>query len=221
MKKVRIILALLICFTTIFSFDFIPAAAAATLQYGSSGPEVVQLQKQLASLGFYLGPTGIDGRFGPYTLEALQGVQSASGLPIDGVVGDATRDQIAFWSSQPAFSPYLQTDHFAPWEFKCRHCGSLGRGMSKALLLRLEALYVKLGSVPIWVTSGYRCPVHNSRLSGAAANSQHMYNTAADIQVSVAPAAVANAAETIFGDGGLGRYSSFTHVDVRGYHARW
>jgi uncharacterized protein YcbK (DUF882 family) len=48
-----------------------------------------------------------------------------------------------------------------------------------------------------------------------------MYNTAADIQVSVAPAAVANAAETIFGDGGLGRYSSFTHVDVRGYHARW
>lgn len=223
MRKFRRLMSLLICFITLFSLN-IPTSSAATstLKNGSSGPEVVSLQKDLISLGFYLGPTGADGKFGSYTLDAVKGVQSASGITIDGIVGDATRAKIAYWKNQPQNSPNLNTAHFKQSEFKCRHCGSLGNGMSKSLLLRLEALRAKLGSKAVTITSGYRCAAYNAQLEGAAIHSQHMYNTAADIQVSgVSPSSVARAAETIFGDGGVGRYSSFTHVDVRGYKARW
>lgn len=72
------------------------------------------------------------------------------------------------------------------------------------------------------INSGFRTAARNKAVGGAA-YSQHLYGTAADIAVNgIAPGLVADYAETLLADtGGIGRYSSFTHVDVREEKARW
>lgn len=75
---------------------------------------------------------------------------------------------------------------------------------------------------PVTVNSGYRTQTFNKKVGGVA-NSQHCKGTAADISISgVAPSKVAAYAEKLMPDtGGIGRYSTFTHVDVRISKARW
>ena len=58
------------------------------LQNGSRGPEVKQLQEQLAQLGFYAG--GLDSQFGPQTDLAVKDFQRRLGLVPDGKVGTTT-----------------------------------------------------------------------------------------------------------------------------------
>ncbi len=71
------------------------------------------------------------------------------------------------------------------------------------------------------VTSGNRCKAYNTQIGGGV-NSQHLYSKAADIKVSgVKPQDVADFAEELLTEGGIGRYNSFTHVDVRNRKARW
>jgi len=109
------------------------------------------------------------------------------------------------------------TENFALAEFACRCCGAVR--VDPELVQKLQQLRDRIGK-PIAITSGYRCPAHN-RAVGGAAQSQHMYGAAADITVKgMAPATVADHAEAI-GFGGIGRYSTFTHVDVRAGRARW
>ena len=112
------------------------------------------------------------------------------------------------------------SEHFDSSEFKCHCCGSLGPGISKVLIEKLETLRTQLG-LPIFVASGYRCPAHNKAVGGVS-NSQHLLGKAADITVkAMKPGDVANAAERLFDPGGLGRYAGFTHVDVRAAKSRW
>lgn len=75
---------------------------------------------------------------------------------------------------------------------------------------------------PITINSGYRTHTRNTAVKGAK-NSQHLYGTAADIAVSgISPKDVANYAETLLPNtGGIGRYSTFTHIDVRREKSRW
>lgn len=75
---------------------------------------------------------------------------------------------------------------------------------------------------PIVISSGYRTAKHNKAVGGAT-YSQHLYGMAADIKVTgVKPSAVADYAETLLpNSGGIGTYSTFTHVDVRATKARW
>lgn len=62
---------------------------------------------------------------------------------------------------------------------------------------------------------------------GRSGKSQHCLARAADIVAKrYTPAQVADAIEQLIEDGkmregGLGRYSTFTHYDTRGYKARW
>lgn len=74
----------------------------------------------------------------------------------------------------------------------------------------------------VTVSSGYRTPGYNKKVDGAA-YSQHQYGTAADIKVKgVAPKTVAAFAETLLPKkGGIGIYTTFTHVDVRKIRSRW
>lgn len=75
---------------------------------------------------------------------------------------------------------------------------------------------------PITINSGYRTHARNKAVNGAKF-SQHLYGTAADIVVSgISPIEVTKFAETLLPNtGGIGTYSTFTHIDVRKEKARW
>lgn len=72
------------------------------------------------------------------------------------------------------------------------------------------------------IVSGYRTPSYNKSCGGAT-YSQHLYGMAADVKISgVSPEEVAQYAETLLKDkGGIGIYSTFTHIDVRTKKSRW
>ena len=72
------------------------------------------------------------------------------------------------------------------------------------------------------ITSAYRTPTKN-KACGGSTYSQHMYGRAADVKISgVSPAKVAAYAETLLKNkGGIGIYSTFTHIDVREAKSRW
>lgn len=119
--------------------------------------------------------------------------------------------------------------HFSSSEFACK-CGLRGLKQSDGycggkswpsleLVGKLEELRAAIGK-PILVTSGCRCRKYNQTIGGATA-SQHLLGTAADVTVQgMAPSEVAAVAERV-GFGGIGRYKTFTHVDVRPGRARW
>lgn len=88
-----------------------------------------------------------------------------------------------------------------------------------ALILLLQHVRNHFGEV-LNVNSGYRSPAHNAAIGGAA-NSRHMLGMAADITVfNHSPDTVWEFLESL-NPGGLGRYHSFTHVDVEGEGRRW
>lgn len=86
----------------------------------------------------------------------------------------------------------------------------------------LEDVRSRFGKASIVINSAYRPPAVN-RLVGGASNSQHLYGAAADIVVSgFRPREVYRQLDQWHGDrGGLGDSASFTHIDLRGYRARW
>ena len=70
------------------------------------------------------------------------------------------------------------------------------------------------------VNSGYRDPAYNAKVGGAP-GSQHVKGKAADIVCrNGSPLEVAMTAEAM-GMGGIGLYSSFTHIDTRDGKSRW
>ncbi|YCM45524.1 D-Ala-D-Ala carboxypeptidase family metallohydrolase [Verrucomicrobiaceae bacterium 227] len=75
------------------------------------------------------------------------------------------------------------------------------------------------------VTSAYRSPAYNRRCPGAKSQSWHMQNFALDLQFGVSPRTVASVARQLRSrglfKGGIGRYSSFTHIDTRGTNVDW
>ncbi len=74
----------------------------------------------------------------------------------------------------------------------------------------------------VTITSAYRTPGKNKAVGGTT-YSQHLYGRAADIKVNgVSPKKVAAYAETLLKNkGGIGTYSTFTHIDTRTTKARW
>lgn len=74
----------------------------------------------------------------------------------------------------------------------------------------------------VTITSAYRTPNKNKAVGGET-YSQHLYGRAADIKVKgVAPKTVAAYANKLMPtSGGIGIYSTFTHVDVRSTKSRW
>lgn len=107
------------------------------------------------------------------------------------------------------------TSNFNLKEFQCKHCGQVK--ISSKLVNLLQILRDRLGK-PVTITSGYRCPTHNSNVGGAK-NSYHMQGMAVDIVV--APTGLSmnelvNLCQEI-GFTGIGAYpkQGFIHVDVR------
>ena len=112
------------------------------------------------------------------------------------------------------------SQHFDRHEFAC-HCGCSFDAVSPALIAVLEDVRQHF-DVPVIINSGCRCESHNKKVGGVP-DSQHVQGIAADIVVSGrTPALVADYLERKYpGKYGIGRYSKFTHIDVRPSAARW
>lgn len=111
--------------------------------------------------------------------------------------------------------------HFRVREFKCKD-GSDPVFIAPALVELLENIRTHFGAA-VTISSGYRTVSYNATITGSSKASQHCNGLAADITVKgVKPEAVAAYAETLLPNtGGIGRYDSFTHVDVRAVKSRW
>ena len=110
--------------------------------------------------------------------------------------------------------------HFKVREFACQD-GSDAVFISEELVELLEKIRVHFGK-PTTINSGFRTAAHNKKVGGAA-QSQHCFGMAADIVVrDIYPIKVAEYADKLLGNkGGVGRYDTFTHVDVRATKSRW
>ena len=120
------------------------------------------------------------------------------------------------------------TKNFKLSEFNCRD----GSAVPPELIQNVELLAKNLQALrdslnlPIKVISGYRSPKYNRKIGGAR-RSQHMVAMAADIKITgLAPDEVRSAILQLIDEGkmmqgGIGRYRTFTHYDVRARKARW
>lgn len=84
----------------------------ATLQRGTSSPDVVRIELRLKELGLYT--KGIDDDFGPGVEAAVKAFQQAKGLPASGIVDEATS---AALFADP--SPALAAVKGKPLAFRC------------------------------------------------------------------------------------------------------
>jgi len=109
--------------------------------------------------------------------------------------------------------------HFKRSEFACKcKCGF--DTVDAQLLNYLEAIRVHFDA-PVSINSACRCSEHNAKIGGVD-NSQHVQGRAADIVVKgVSPSDVAAFACDLVQHGGVGIYETFTHIDSRGFQARW
>ncbi|HLD72558.1 MAG TPA: LysM peptidoglycan-binding domain-containing protein [Candidatus Nanoarchaeia archaeon] len=91
------------------------------------------------------------------------------------------------------------------------------------LLKRLDRLRAKLNR-PVQINSGYRSYGYNDRLYRKVyhrqpTKSRHCSGDGVDIDLGYK--AIRRTAEYLFADGGIGKGSTFTHLDTRGRNARW
>lgn len=110
--------------------------------------------------------------------------------------------------------------NFRVREFACTD-GSDPIFIDSELVNVLQKIRTHFGK-SVTITSAYRTPGKNKAVGGTT-YSFHLYGKAADIKVkSVSPKTVAAYAEKLLPKkGGIGTYSTFTHVDVRSTKARW
>lgn len=120
------------------------------------------------------------------------------------------------------------TEHFSREEFRSKDGAFFPKYAQENLQVLAEQLEVirEHFNAPVTINSGYRSEAHNAKIGGEP-NSQHLLGKAADIVVEgISPDDVADAIEFLIDSkmikqGGLGRYTTFTHYDIRGKKARW
>lgn len=120
------------------------------------------------------------------------------------------------------------TANFSKSEFECSDGSEMPLEVFNNVIKVAENLEVLRAhfNTPVNINSAYRSPVYN-RSVGGAVNSQHLSGKAADVVMDgIPPSEVADAIEFLIDcglmqEGGLGRYDTFTHYDIRGTKARW
>ena len=111
-------------------------------------------------------------------------------------------------------------EYFRRSEFAC-NCGCGMSTVDAELLQILTDVRVHFNS-PVIINSGNRCRVWN-RAQGGNQASFHMRSRAADFVVTGVDATQVQdyLLDKYPGQYGIGSYSTFTHIDSRGYRARW
>ena len=114
----------------------------------------------------------------------------------------------------------MNSKYFSEYEQVCKCCGRGADVISPKLLMVLDAMRETVGG-PVYVSNMYRCPDHNAEVGGVP-NSQHVFGTAADVQLPAGWSVdnFAKLARDCVADG-VGLYNWGCHVDVRGYRADW
>src|SRR5690606_7671687 len=70
--------------------------------------------------------------------------------------------------------------HFVMSEFACKHCGA--NDIYDTFVDKLDELRARFGR-PLIVTSGFRCPDHNARVSSTGRTGPHTTGRAVDFNV--------------------------------------
>lgn len=105
------------------------------------------------------------------------------------------------------------SEHFKAKEFQCKD-KTEGLLVAIELIDTLEKIRNHFNA-PVIINSGYRTPSWNSKVNGTP-NSYHCKGMAADIVVKGhSSKEVAKYANGIMEQGGVIRYTNFTHIDVR------
>jgi len=140
------------------------------LTLDSRGPEVTQLQKDLAELGFYT--RSIDGWLGPKTQEAVMEFQKAQGLKVDGLVGPKTKavltaamtgvtpSAIASGAKEPSAASIKQyNSHEKPIvdAFRASYKGSLAEALVGRAIWYMEYGFMKYGHTKYPATGYIDC----------------------------------------------------------------
>jgi len=112
------------------------------------------------------------------------------------------------------------SENFSREEFACK-CGCGFNTADKELVHILEKVRTKFNS-PVTINSACRCEKHNHTIGGST-GSKHKLGIAADIVVKGVNAAEVYAylCSIAAGKYGIGKYNTFTHIDVRSTMARW
>ncbi|MCT7993771.1 peptidoglycan-binding domain-containing protein [Laspinema olomoucense] len=92
-----------------------PFVQRSTLQQGTRGQEVTELQAVLKLMGYYTGP--VDGIYSEGTVRGVSAFQQAAGLTPDGIVGEGTWNRlfppspgaVASGVMNPASVPFIQS----------------------------------------------------------------------------------------------------------------
>ena len=119
------------------------------------------------------------------------------------------------------------TKNFTRDEFQCQCKKCESQMIDTELAEKLQRIRDALG-VPLKITSGYRCIVHNaSKAVGGSRTSKHLYGFAADwrtLNRTVNPVALGIIAQAV-GFGGIGIYwhpkAAMCHADTRTGKATW
>ncbi len=122
------------------------------------------------------------------------------------------------------------TKNFKINEFEC-NCGDckISADVKNNLIKLADQLQILRDKVqkPIKINSAYRCANYNDNVVKGAKHSQHKFGKAADIVIDgMTPNDVHElVCEMVelgqINFGGIGKYNTFTHVDIRDYSARW
>ena len=105
--------------------------------------------------------------------------------------------------------------HFTPGEFacKCGACDSDGTEMHLDFVAKLDDLRERM-DIPFIVTSGYRCPDYNDRISTTGRNGPHTTGRAVDLSIT------GRLAFNLLRQCSLGGWMSGIGLNQRGPHAK-
>ena len=176
----------------------------------------------------------INGRTLPEIADAMLMYNKSNGKALAGLTRRRQAERELFLTEESGMKVYKKgqavqlSANFKSTEFDCNGKGCCSTTPIDQKLVEVLQNVRDHFSVSVHLNCGYRCPVHNAKVSGASAKSKHMEGLAADIAVKgVHPVRVARYIETIPGFAGrIGCYTfddkgnGFVHVDVRGTNSR-